>query len=232
MARRMLGRTAPNPAVGAIIADESSGRSHRPRLDAAGRAPARRGARAEPRRRAGAGQDHVRHAGALLAPRAHAALRRGHPGSRCETRRLRHERPQPRGFGEGIGRAAQGRRRRRGGRLRGGGALDGSRPYPAHDQGPAVRAAQDCGFRRWPDRAWRRRAALGHRHRGAPARACTPGPGGRCPGRPQDGRGRRPRAHLPPARARAPLAAARRARRQRSAPRRRRRSSRPPSVCR
>jgi hypothetical protein len=46
--------------------------------------------------------------------------------------------------------------------LRGGGALDGGRPYPAHDQGPAFRAAQDRRVRRRPDRTRRRRPALGH----------------------------------------------------------------------
>ena len=96
MALRMLGRTAPNPAVGAIIVDEATGEVIARGWTQPGGRPHAEAHVLQPGRRAGPRQDHVRHAGALLASRPHAALRRRHPGGRHPSRRVRHRGPQPR----------------------------------------------------------------------------------------------------------------------------------------
>ena len=167
---RMLGRTAPNPAVGAVIVDEATGEviargwtQHGGRPHAEAHALAR-GRRARPR------PDHVRHARALLAPRPHAAVRRRHRRRRHPPRGVRHRRPQPaRSPARGLAVLRDAGVAVDLGAVRGGGALDGGRPHPAHDRGPAVRAAQDRRIRRRPDRARRRRPALGHGPGGARA---------------------------------------------------------------
>ena len=169
VARRMLGRTAPNPAVGAVIADEATGEviargwtqpGGRPHAEA--HALARAGARAR-------GQTMY----VTLEPCSHHGrtppVRRRHRRRRHAPRGVRHRGPQPGDLRPRPRRAAQRRRRRRPRPVRGGGALDGGRPHPAHDQGPPVRAAEDRRVRRRPDRARRRRPALGHGPGGAPA---------------------------------------------------------------
>ena len=207
-------------------------RDNHPWLDTAGRPAARGGARAGPGWCAGAGPDHVRQPRALLAPRPYPALRQRHRRRRHAPRGVRHRGPQPGNCRPGPRRAARCRRCRRPRAVRRGGALDGCRPHPAHDQGPAVRAAEDRRLRRRPDRAGRRRPALGHGTGSPPVRA-HPARAGRChSGRPQDGRRRQPRADLPPAGPGRPLAAASHSRRQVPHARPPPRCFRPPSACR
>ena len=232
VARRMLGRTAPNPAVGAVIADEATGEVIARGWTQAGGRPH---AEAHALVRAGAharGQtmyvtlEPCSHHG-RTPPCANAIVAAGMRRVVCAI-----EDPNPEISGRGLAVLAQRRRRRRPRPLRRGGALDGGRPHPAHDAGPALRAAEDRRLRRRPDRARRRRPALGHGAGGPPARA-HPARAGRChSGRPQDRCRRQPRAHLPPAGPGSALAAARHSRRQVSHAARRPDVRRRPSACR
>ena len=79
-ARRGLGRTSPNPAVGAVLVKGGRvvGRGHHARAGA----PARRGGGHPRRRGAGARRRPLHHARALRPLRADAALQPGHPRGR------------------------------------------------------------------------------------------------------------------------------------------------------
>ena len=85
-----LGRTAPNPSVGAVIADERTGEVIARGWTAPGGRPH---AETEAIARAGdarARRHHVRDARAVLAPRRDAAVRRRHRRGRPGARRVRH----------------------------------------------------------------------------------------------------------------------------------------------
>ena len=178
LAHRMLGRTAPNPAVGAVIADEATGEviargwtQQGGRPHAEGHALARAGAQARGRTMYVTLEPCSHHG--RTPPCADAIAAAGIRRVVCAIGD-----PDPEIAGAGLRRAARCRCRRGPRAVRRGGALDGGRPYPAHDQGPAVRAAQDRSIRRWPDRARRRRAPLGHGAGGPPGTRtfCAPVP--------------------------------------------------------
>jgi diaminohydroxyphosphoribosylaminopyrimidine deaminase/5-amino-6-(5-phosphoribosylamino)uracil reductase len=95
LARRALGRTSPNPAVGAVIVKERPHR--RGGLHATGRRSARRGRRAPPGRCARARRDALRDARAVRAFRSHPAVRRGRDRGGARARRGRGRRPEPPG---------------------------------------------------------------------------------------------------------------------------------------
>ena len=149
VARRMLGQTAPNPAVGAVIADEATGeviaRGWTQR--AAGRTPRRMRWRAPATRARGKtmyvtlepcslSRPHLPASQAM--PCAEAILAAGMRRVVCAT-----EDPNPEIAGRGVAVLRQAGVAVDIGLCARGGALDGGRPHPAHDQGPPVRAAQD-----------------------------------------------------------------------------------------
>ena len=172
LGRRGLGRTWPNPAVGAVIVrDDGAGPvDRRARLDATRRPPACRDRGAAPRRRGGARRDALRDARALLALRQIAALRRRHHRGRHRARRLGAGRSQSGGGGRRPLAHGGGRHRGRGRPRRRRSAARPCRPHPPRAGRPPARDAQARGLGRRQGRAGRPASGRDHRRAGARAR--------------------------------------------------------------
>ncbi len=169
LARKGAGRTAPNPAVGAVVVRGGRvvgegyhrGRGASPRRD--------RGAAAGGERGAGSGP--VRDARAVRPPRPHGAVHRGDPRGGDRAGGVRDGGPQP-GRLRPRREAAARRRPRRASRVDGGGG-PGAQPrfLPVDRLGEAVRHAEAGRLPRRADRGRRRRFPLDHGRGGAAARA-------------------------------------------------------------
>ncbi len=194
LARRALGRTSPNPAVGAVVvkAGRVVGRGWtRPAGGPHAEVVALRQAG-----RPGTRCDALRDARAVRAFRPNAAVRRRRDRGRARPRRRRRRRSESAGTGTGSARAR--RREHRGHdrrpRRRGGGD-DGVVPS-LHRTAPAVRPLEARGLARRTDRHRARRVALDQRPAGAALGAPAPQPGRRGDGGIGNRPRRRPGAHL------------------------------------
>ena len=209
-ARRAVGRTHPNPAVGAVVVRDGADR--RPRPHRPGGRPPRRGPGHRRRGAPRAGRGPLHHPRAVRSPRPDAAVHRGHPRRRrgAGVRRLLGSEPAGRRAGRPPAARARDagvdRRARRRDRC----------AQPALLQGDARGAAVgDAQGRRVARRqAGHRlgRQPLGDRRGGARRGAPAPQRGGRGARRVGDGPSGRPGAHHPAARGRGQGPAPRRAR--------------------